>query len=536
MESYFLKQYTIDNLKEILSDHDYSASHLIEDKTHLIYFNDYFSDLGVGAQTMIVENRYIDRDYLEDFSGYYIRCFEDYERSCRRIHFFDQRITDDEFKEYIKGKTTDELQDAYIGFVTVRPLPKTIIGRTCLSTYKDDDRRKYPATRTYSVNLFGLSLKVDNTLAFQEQDRVASACATSALWSVFQATGKLFEHSIPSPVVITESATKQIPLDSRSLPNNGLTAEQMAYAVREVGLEPLSISARGNTGLLKAQLYAYLKSGIPLIMIIDLYETKALPSLSRFGNERHAVAVTGFSLGTPIPIQYSQHSKLLLKSSRIDKLYVHDDQVGPFARMEFKNVNVKQRDLTGEDTNEEIPLTVLDSSLRDVEGSVGDIFTIWDTVYVPLYHKIRIPFQSVLLNAIYIDGFINEILTKNKFLNLADRLVWDVYLITVNDLKNEIRENSILHEDKRIELLLTNFPKYIWRASSYSGDNQVLDLLFDATDIEQGSYFERPILYNDDVEIVMTAACEGINISSLSKKIPDSVIGIIDWFKNNKTK
>ena len=34
-----------------------------------------------------------------------------------------------------------------------------------------------------------------------------AACATSALWSLFQKTAKIFQHSIPSPVEITKIDT-----------------------------------------------------------------------------------------------------------------------------------------------------------------------------------------------------------------------------------------------------------------------------------------------------------------------------------------
>ncbi|VAW67877.1 hypothetical protein MNBD_GAMMA09-184 [hydrothermal vent metagenome] len=42
-------------------------------------------------------------------------------------------------------------------------------------------------------------------------------------------------------------------------------------------------------------------------------------------------------------------------------------------------------------------------------------------------------------------------------------------------------------------------PKYIWRATALNGDKAVLDLLFDATDIEQGAFFVRAIEYDQDL-------------------------------------
>src|SRR5262249_17736969 len=98
------------------------------------------------------------------------------------------------------------------------PLPRTIVGRTCLKTYPHDSRRDFPITRDYEANLFGMPLRVES-LAFQEQDSVAAACATSALWSAFHGTGKQFQHPIPSPVEISKAATAHLPLDTRTFPN-----------------------------------------------------------------------------------------------------------------------------------------------------------------------------------------------------------------------------------------------------------------------------------------------------------------------------
>ncbi len=64
-----------------------------------------------------------------------------------------------------------DLQDGYLGFIVVKPLPRTIIGRTCLKTYDSKGgTRHFPIVRRYPVHLFGIPLRVE-TLAFQEQDQ-----------------------------------------------------------------------------------------------------------------------------------------------------------------------------------------------------------------------------------------------------------------------------------------------------------------------------------------------------------------------------
>ncbi len=518
-KTFDLFPYTIDKFQEILSE--YSKEYLVKNKTHIEYFEGYF--LHQKAATIIVEYDYIDHDFLEDYASYYVRCFNRYRRYCKRIHVFDKTITKEKFENYINGRNDNFLQDAYIGFIIVKPLPKTIVGRTCLRTYdSDNDRRYYPATRTYYANLFGIELRVEDTLAFQEQDRVASACATSALWSVFQATGKKFNHPLHSPVVITESATSQVPITNRVLPNNGLTIEQMAFAIKKVGLEPLGIGCSADhPELLKANMYAYLQSGIPLIMIIDLYESNKLPDLIRHGNQRHAVAVTGFSLGNPSFKSFNSMNGILLKSSKIDKIYVHDDQVGPFASMCFEEKSVKD---DGTSLNREF----LSSSLKPNGGSTGDIYCMWDSLLIPLYHKIRIPFLSILTNLFYFDELIEK-LRANKILNFPERLVWDVFLTTVNELKSEVRKCNVI--DNKSDVLLAKLPKYIWRATLFDGDKKVMDLLFDATDIEQGSYFSRPIIYDASFGRIFGATCKIMFQNKAQLNLLDNIfVSIIEWF------
>ena len=62
------------------------------------------------------------------------------------------------------------------------------------------------------------------TVPFIEQDKVLSVCATSALWSFFNAHKKMDSHRIPSPYEITTLAINN---NSKGigLLNNGLTIE-----------------------------------------------------------------------------------------------------------------------------------------------------------------------------------------------------------------------------------------------------------------------------------------------------------------------
>jgi hypothetical protein len=96
---YEIHTYSIDELKGLVSEKARAPLHVIESKRHSLYFDNYFEAL--RAKTMIVENDYVDKDFLEDFAGFYVRCFKDYDRKCCRIHFFDVEIDEWEFEHLL---------------------------------------------------------------------------------------------------------------------------------------------------------------------------------------------------------------------------------------------------------------------------------------------------------------------------------------------------------------------------------------------------------------------------------------------------
>jgi hypothetical protein len=490
--------YSIEKLAELLSARSLAPPRVVADKLHRTYFEGYFGDL--KALTILVENHYIDRDFLEDYAAYYVRCFRRYKRFCSRLHFFWNEFEGADIEALLegnpKGRLTQEiLQEHYLGFVVVKPLPQTIIGRTCLKTYPEDHgRRSYPIVRVYEAHPFGIRLGV-NSLAFQEQDQVAAACATSALWSVFQGTGKLFQHPIPSPVEITRAATEDFPLETRSLPNHGLTLPQIAHAIQSVGLEPLLVRA-SNEYILNSTAYAYVRGGIPLVLGVDLANIDEHSDHSLHGKVfgQHALAITGYSLGRSAP-EPEPKSGFLLRACRMDKLYAHDDQVGPFARLVWDGRPVWSASATASESSngkeEEFPS--LTTSWRRTDAIPGEVRALPFALITPLYHKIRIPFQQVHDLTLTLDVLLWRYRATWPF---TGRLEWDIFLTTVSDLKASLRSNGVLTGPRLRESLVDEMPRFLWRAIANSESRPVVELLFDATDIEQGCIFFKAIEYD----------------------------------------
>ncbi len=483
-------EYSIERLLDLFEKKPKASCHEVRAKLHTIYFRDYFAC--IGAKTIVVENEYVDRDYLEDYAEYYVRCFREYPRKCTRLHFFKLAFTHEDFDNCLVKRsdwlTPELLQEHYLGFIVLKPLPRTIIGRTCLITYPPEGRRFFPATRCYDANLFGLCLKVKNSLAFQEQDSVVAACATSALWSIFQATGQLFQHQIPSPSAITNNATEILTTERRALPSPGLTPLEMAHAIKSVGLEPFHVNV-GNHYWLKAIVYAYLRAGIPMMLGFHLIDVSNLEP--RYIG-KHAVAITGYSLGYTDPKPF-ENTGFLLKAARIDKIYAHDDQVGPFSRMVIDGQIIK-------DTDGKMSPSILTSWQGD-NGDIGGRRAISEILLIPLYHKIRIPFGTIHDIVFDFDLSLKNIISAVAvdLFPQYQKFEWDIYLVSVNALKEDVFRSNDIGEKSRRELLLQSLPRYLWRASLLVDSSFMLDLLFDATDIEQGEFFVRAIEHDGDI-------------------------------------
>lgn len=511
--AYEISDYSLDALVNVLARCSQASEAEVRTKTHLGYFDGYFTYL--GAQTMLVESDYIDRDFLEDYAGYYARCFVDYPRRCTRLHFFNRSFSVRTLRRALEGSCSPglhrSLQAAYLGFVVVKPLPATVIGRTCLRTYSDDPARAFPAVRSYDVNLFGLDLTVE-TLAFQEQDTAAAACATSALWSAFQKTGLLFQHPIPSPVTITQAGTARLNTRDRVFPNRGLSIEQMADAIRSTSLEPYVVDV-GSEEVLKATAYGYLGAGIPSMLLLRLFKADGRGGYSPRGY--HAVTVGGYHLATAAPSGYSSISDVPLIAARIDKLYANDDQVGPFARMEFDGLSVIETSATPNVTH---PLSLSTGWL----SPLGPDRAVPLALLVPLYNKIRIPFSVVHDSVVPFHHFLAAVPVA------PPNLEWDIRLTTVSQLKRELRADPAISPMDRRRLLLRAWPRFLWRATLHGTGQRLFDFLYDATDLEQGQFLMEVVEHDQQLGANLRAYAHAL--SQVQPELTTQFGRTIQWF------
>ena len=121
---------------------------------------------------------------------------------------------------------------------------------------------------------------------------------------------------------------------------------------------------------------------------------------------------------------------------------------------------------------------------------IDDEVYIPETLIVGLYHKIRIPYLSIrntCSNFVELFSAYLEDIDKKKHSGYIKDFVWDIQLKEISNLKSDILKNdSIPHREG---YLTKSWPKYIWSAIAKANNDDVIELIFDATDIDQGNVF-----------------------------------------------
>ena len=424
------------------------------------------------AETIVVERKYIDKDYMIDFSKFYSRSFNIDSNRTTRVHFFDLVFSENEFKNILLAGTQDkitQLNNHYLGFSVVKPIKgkdqQDLIGRTLLKTYKDPDgeyRRKYLKTK-HDVSLYGIPLTIES-LPYQTQDSAVGGCATIACWTVLQQLSQKFELEKASLFEVTERSV-HVPTIGRNFPSHGLTMEQIKAFFDATDLETEFISPSIMPDIkdynptkdcfIEDAVKAYLELGIPILIGIALQiKDKNKPftrkAAETFGFKKqdikfnyHAVVVTGY--------------KSLNK--KIVELYLHDDGIGPFCKTEPVNGSFYQWD------NEWI-------SRQGYEAVHVS------TLLIPLYPKIRLPFKEIYIEFLKQKRFF-EAMNSQKGIDPK----WycaELFLMDVRQYKQSLLEEQFVNKE---EILVKPFPRFLWIFRHNYCDKPCFDYILDATDV-----------------------------------------------------
>ncbi|MBN1476720.1 hypothetical protein JXA47_08205, partial [Candidatus Sumerlaeota bacterium] len=318
---------------------------------------------------------------------------------------------------------------------------------------------------------------------------------TIALWSALQVSSDLFKVTAPSPARITRVANEVV-TPSRVFPTDGLNPAQMCKAITSFGLEP-DVFDFDRTG------------GIPILSLIHGYVSRMrLPvvlGIDVEGLSPHAVTIVGYSLRKKRVLEREVHParyQIPLVGMRVDAVYAHDDQHGPFARMDVDVPRVLAYIQAAEEYAEKLkkaPETITDD--ERVQERCPVIFKgTWQVsgnlraldpyvALIPVHSRIRVNYTKVLE---WVSRLHRLMEISGLLMGVEHITEWDVYLSSTNLFKAEIIQQPNLCSDKlRRVLLSANLPKFIWRAVFSLGGAPLLDILFDATDMKLSLPIER---------------------------------------------
>ena len=394
----------------------------------------------INATAVVIEDHYIDKDYLIDYSKFCARSFDTPPTVTKRIHLFSENFSTDDFRELLVNCDTgrlNTLQESYLGFVVVKPIrdvnENLLIGRTLLKPYHQDTEHENRCflSKNYSVSLYGIPFSI-NSLPFQVQDIAVGACATAALWTSLHPSRDLFGISSHSPAEITEISVS-FPSDGRNFPSRGLTLLQMINYIHFLEMEAeiidIQTMTRNNPEIIDCivsdAVKSYTKANLPLIAMIKLKNNNNVDAY-------HAAVISGY--------RYDHNGD-------VKELYVHDDQIGPYSRVKPDGNFIQWE--------------------NEWTGEYGSVLVSVEKLIIPIYPKIRLTFDRI-----------HHVYSKMKQTVFSEEFNTELYLTQVNEYKRYLIE---WHIEEKEKILTDHLPRFLWIIRIYRDRIPAIDYIFDGT-------------------------------------------------------
>lgn len=373
----------------------------------------------LGCQSVIIESEYLDQDYLEEYSEFYCKSFEDYSPKTHRLHFFKERI--------IYNDLEDLSTKQYLGYSVVRPIDSYRTGKTVLKSPYDDGNTCFtPCNAKFTTNLSGSNLKIQGT-PFIQQDTNVNVCAQASMWMASYYMHQKYGYPRFYPPEITYLATRYTSIGP---PRVGLNPDQMITALRDMGYQvarfPVNFSQKKYIDEVTLLIYSYVKSELPVILVL---ETST--------GDYHAICVVGYDNN----VNSALSSQNLFFSNIIEHFYYQDDASGPYCIL-YKD-NPPARNFSIKD-NVKLIIVPLPKQIT-LQGN--DVYK-------------RIP---SLLDINFLNGVIRKLFKEGE-LNFSQKelrgLIYHFYLRRSSDFKVSLPKGMSHYFRLKYKAML--LPKYIW--------------------------------------------------------------------------
>lgn len=379
----------------------------------------------------VIEYPYVDKVYRDSYYHYYSSKHYTYQRDCIRVSLFSGDISHDDFLDPVRH---GELNNKFLGFFVLRPTINALFGRSMINP-KAFKGNCYKISRCKAGCLvYGVKLVVDG-FPHSSQDGETIKCAETTIWALMEYFGNKYPEYKPALPAKIHQALERFSYQ-RQLPSNGLTMDQISFALKEFGFG--------------TRIYAFDAYGKSLYEIIDSYLESGIPVIVGLQSENigHVIIAIGKNYGNTNEWQEIKKSQEAIKGSDIGRIetssipaqyVVQDDNLIP-----YRLINLEQ---PGEHYEDE-----------DCSNYIID------SIVVPLYPKIY-------LEAVVAKELVIQVLRDaNIGYDFGIDYVFRFYLTSSRSFKNHVAKIVDMDIGLKNNILITKMPKFIWCGEIYTQD------------------------------------------------------------------
>lgn len=377
----------------------------------------------------VIEYPYVDKVYRDSYYNYYASKHFTYQRDCIRVSLFKNEVSHENF---LNSNDHAKLNDMYLGYFILRPTINAIFGRSIISPVAfEENSYKLCLCKTECL-VYGAKLEVEG-FPHSSQDGETIKCAETTIWALMEYFGNKYADYKPALPAKIHQAIERFSYQ-RQLPSNGLTMDQISFALKEFGFGSRIYSSEPYDQEIYDIIDSYIESGIPVMVGLQS------------GDVGHVIIAIGKQYDETIKWDNVVESILHSHGKDVNyyeatsipaKYVVQDDNLIPYRLISLDN--------PGEHYDDD------DCSKYEI-----------DSIVIPLYQKIYL--ESVIAKELVFQIIKDE----NVGYSFESNFVFRFFLTSSRSFKNHITKTDEMSKVLKNNLVITKMPKFIWVGEFYT--------------------------------------------------------------------